>query len=78
MSLEDLRRMGLLRDEDDVAPVAAHVAPRVALTVATALVALVGCVAMVFGDGGAVTWVGVVAFLAGLFAFIAVNLRAVR
>lgn len=75
MSLEDLRRMGLLKSDADrdVAPPSLHL-PTV---LATAGLAIGGCAAMWFGDGGVWLVVGLLAFVTGLFGFIAVNLRGV-
>lgn len=77
MSLEDLRRMGLLREgasETDPGPRSGVSLPAM---LGTAAVAIAGAAAMVLGDGGALTWIGIVAFLAGLFGFIWVNVRGV-
>ena len=46
--------------------------------IGTALVAIAGCFGMVIGDGSPMTWLGILAFLAGLFGFIATNLMGVR
>lgn len=78
MSLEDLRKMGLLRDEAEWG----HRMPRSAVSAPSALGAAMlgvgGCAAMVLGDGGTITWLGLVACFAGLFSFIAASLRGVK
>ncbi len=77
MSLEGLRKMGLLRAEHhwngDHQP--SRVATKTVLIAAG--LALAACAAMVLGNGGWLTWLGIVGFLVALFLFIAVNLRGI-
>jgi len=72
MSIEDLRRLGVLVEngETEVEP-----ASRVDLRwfVASGLLGLASCVVMALGNGGVWTWIGLGVFLASLGVFIKVN-----
>jgi hypothetical protein len=76
VSLEHLRSMGLLRDEAQWGG-RQRSGVAVSALVAAAAVCAAGCVAIALGDGGRTTWLGVAAFLIGLFWFLGVNLRGV-
>ncbi len=74
MSLEDLKSMGLLREETQ-----SRLEGRVSvlyLSGATVVV-LVACGMMIVGDGNALTGWGIALFLLGFFALIGANLRGV-
>lgn len=77
MSLEDLRNMGLLRPETAWDGRHQPTGVVVPLMSAAAVLGAAGCVAIALGNGGLITWLGVGAFLAGLFGFIGVNLRGI-
>jgi hypothetical protein len=77
MSLEHLRVMGLLRDEATWDGRIQRSGVVVSEMLAAAAVCAGGCVAIALGDGGRITWLGIAAFLIGLFFFLAVNLRGV-
>jgi hypothetical protein len=77
MSLEDLKRMGLLQQEIEEGAAPPRTSVSIMAFLATTVLSLVGCAGMVVGDGGTLTWLGIAAFAGGLFGFIAVNLRGV-
>jgi hypothetical protein len=77
VSLKDLDDMGLLRPKAqwDGQPLPSGV-PLWALGV-TAALEVTACVAIALGDGGWITWIGVTAYLAGLFGFVGANIVGV-
>jgi hypothetical protein len=77
MSLEHLRSMGLLRDEEEWDGRHQPTGVVVSVLLAAALVCTAGCVAIALGDGGRVTWLGVAGFLVGLFGVLGINLHGV-
>ena len=78
MSLETLNNMGFLRDKDEWGGKVQRSAVSRPVTVVAALLGAGGCVAMAVGNGGALTWLGLLAYFAGLFSFIAASLRGVK
>jgi hypothetical protein len=77
MSLKDLGNMGLLRPEaqwEGEAPPTGVSLPALA---AAAALGVAACAAIAIGDGGWITWLGVGAYLTGLFCFIGVNILGV-
>ena len=76
MSLEDLRRMEFLREEEEWDSSNHRSNVQLTKVAPTVVVGLAGCVALALGNGGWITWLGLSAFLAGLIGFIAVNIGA--
>ncbi|MCP3904412.1 MAG: hypothetical protein GY715_12355 [Planctomycetes bacterium] len=78
MSLDELRKHGSLLDEEQWSGENHRSNIRIGWFAAAVVVGLAGCAAIALGDGGWLTWIGIVAFLAGLFTFIAVNILAIE
>lgn len=78
MSLEDLRKMGFLRDEEEWDGLARRSAVSAPSALLAAALGAGGCAAMLLGDGALMTWLGLLAYFAGLFLFIAASLHGVR
>ena len=77
MSVTDLKKLGLLRPESEWSGKGVG---RSAYPLRTALfgaLGLGGCIAMVFGDGGGWTWIGLAVFMVMLTLFVIVNVQAV-
>jgi len=77
MSLTDLRKLDLLRPETEWSGQVPKSAVRTLSAAAAALLGGAGCVAMVIGDGGLWTWLGLTAFGVALAVFTAVNVLAI-
>ena len=77
MSLSDLRKLDLLRPETQWSGRVPRANVNVPLAVVSAAMGIGGCVAMGFGDGGVVTWLGLGSFCVSLAIFMAVNLLAI-
>ena len=78
MSLSDLRKMNLLKPEqgwNGRMPRSAVSGPRALLWL---IVAILGCVLMVLGNGDLLTWVGLALFGIALWRFVALSLRSIR
>ncbi len=70
MSLKDLEKMGLLKPEKEwvQGELTSTASPRLLLIIS--IVAVVGCVVIAVGNGGLWTWIGIIAFLTSLTAFV--------
>lgn len=77
MSLEDLRRMRLLRDEREWGEDRPATYIQGAPFVTALLGAIAACVLLVVGDGSWLTWVGLLLFFATLAWFLWLNIRGV-
>ena len=77
MSVSDLKKLGLLRKESDWD--AKHTRSFVPLFtwLVTAVSAIAGCVMLVLGDGGPVTWIGLVVFSVAMVGFVSMNISSV-
>lgn len=78
MSLSDLRKMGLLKAESAWSSRIPRSSVPAVLAGVCLVAAVAGCTMMVLGDGGAMTWVGLAIFGAGLGVFTWLNVRSVR
>ena len=77
MSLSDLRKLDLLRPETEWSGDLPRSTVHATLAMASALLGAGGCVGMMMGDGGVVTWFGLAAFGVALAVFTAVNVLAI-
>ncbi|MCH2134201.1 MAG: hypothetical protein MK116_10665 [Phycisphaerales bacterium] len=77
MSLSDLKKMQLLRPEEEWSgsPQRSDVQPLLAMI--TAAIGILGCILMIVGDGRSLTWIGLLLFSVALGTFTWVNLRGV-
>jgi tryptophan-rich sensory protein len=78
MSIRDLRKMGLLKPESDWKDRLPRSRVSVVWAVLWTTIAITGCVFMVQGDGGSMTWVGLACFVVALCAFVRLNINSVR
>jgi hypothetical protein len=78
MSLSDLRKMGLLKPENEWTSQLPH-SPVSGIAATTwMLLAAAGCTGMALGDGGRWTWIGLGAFAVALVFFVTLNIRSVH
>ena len=77
MSLTDLRKLKLLRPENEWTGRVPRSSVNGLAAVGTAGAGVGGCVLMVFGDGAALTWLGLMLFGAALVLFTVVNVAAI-
>ena len=77
MSVSDLKKLGLLRKESDWD--AKHTRSFVPLIMwlVTAVSAIAGCIMLVLGDGGVITWIGLVVFSIAMVGFVLMNIASV-
>mgnify|MGYP000017640185 FL=1 len=78
MSIRDLRKMGLLKPESEWTDRLPRSNVSVVGTIAWTTTALVGCVLMVQGNGGTMTWIGLACFVAALCGFVRLNIQSVQ
>ena len=70
MSLKDLEKMGLLKPEKEwVQGELTSTLPPTLLAIIT-VIGILGCITIGFGNGGFWTWIGIIAFLTALVAFV--------
>jgi hypothetical protein len=77
MSLKDLRKLGLLRPETEWSGRVPRTTVRSVSAGASAILGGAGCMAMVVGDGGLWTWLGLAGFGVALLVFTIVNVQAI-
>ncbi|MCP4757968.1 MAG: hypothetical protein GY894_05900 [Planctomycetes bacterium] len=77
MSIRDLRKMGLLKPESGWADRLPRSSVRGLLALVWFLLAIGGCVLMVYGDGHYWTWIGLGGFAVALIGFIRQNITSV-
>jgi amino acid transporter len=78
MSVSDLQKLGLLRPESEWDPKHTRsFVPRL-LWMCLVTLGIGGCVMLTLGDGGAVSWIGLLIFLVSLFFFVLLNMRSVN
>ena len=77
MSLTDLRKLDLLRPEEEWSGRTPRSTVHVSLAGVAAAMGLGSCVLMALGDGGVPTWIGIAVFSVALVAFTIVNVRAI-
>jgi hypothetical protein len=77
MSIRDLRKLGLLKPESEWTDRLPGSNVIGFLAFFWTILAIGGCVLMVFGDGGGWTWVGLGSFAAALVGFIRQNITSV-
>ena len=77
MSVSDLKKLGLLRPESEWSGKGLGRSAYPWRTAFFGLLGLAGCAAMVLGDGGALTWIGLACFMVMLALFVIVNMCAV-
>jgi membrane protein implicated in regulation of membrane protease activity len=70
--------MGLLRPEQEWTERVPRSSVHTIMAVVWFLLAGTGCVLMVIGDGGTMTWIGLVCFTIALGGFVHLNIRSVR
>ena len=78
MSIRDLRKMGLLKPESEWTERLPRSSVSVVWAVAWTIIALAGCVLMVQGNGGTMTWVGLTCFVVALGGFVRLNIQSVQ
>ena len=77
MSVSDLKKLGLLRRESDWDTTHTRSFVPLITWLVTALSAIAGCVMLVFGNGGVVTWIGLVIFSVAMVVFVFMNISSV-
>ena len=77
MSVSDLKKLGLLRPESEWSGKGVGRSAYPLRTALFGVLGLAGCGAMVVGDGGMWTWIGLAVFMLMLALFVFVNVRAV-
>jgi hypothetical protein len=70
--------MGLLKPESQWQDRAPRSSVPVCWTVLWTALAIIGCVLMVRGDGGGLTWIGLAGFVVALFGFVRLNIGSVQ
>lgn len=78
MSIRDLRKMGLLKPESEWKDRVPRSRVSSCWAVLWTVLAVVGCVLMVQGDGDAMTWIGLACFVVALCGFVRLNIVSVR
>jgi len=78
MSIRDLRKMGLLKPESEWKERVPRSSVSSCWTVLWTALAIAGCVLMIQGDGGALTWIGLAGFVVALCGFVRLNIVAVK
>jgi tryptophan-rich sensory protein len=78
MSIRDLRKMGLLKPESEWTERLPRSNVSVVWTIVWTTIALAGCVLMVQGNGGTMTWVGLICFVVALGSFVRLNIQSVQ
>ncbi len=78
MSIRDLRKMGLLRPEQEWTERVPRSSVHSVFAAGWLILAITSCVLMVAGDGGTMTWFGVVGFAIALTGFVHLNIKSVR
>lgn len=78
MSLESLEQDGILLPREQWGKADLHTTVNKPRLIALGVVAVAGCGLMLWGDGNAWTWIGLMLFLADLFAFTAFSMQAIR
>lgn len=78
MTLESLEQDGILLPRDEWGTKDLHTTVNKPRLIALGVAAVVACGLMLWGDGNVWTWLGLVVFLADLFAFTAMSMRAIR
>lgn len=77
MSIRDLRKMGLLKPESEWTSKLPKSSVSIGWTIVWTSLAITGCVLMVQGDGGLMTWVGLTCFVVALVAFVRLSITSV-
>lgn len=78
MSIRDLRKMGLLKPEPQWEDRVPRSSVSACWTVVWTALAIIGCVLMVRGDGGTLTWLGLICFVVALCGFVRLNICSVK
>jgi hypothetical protein len=78
MSIRDLRKMGLLRPEQEWTERVPRSSVNSVYAAGWLILAIISCALMIAGDGGTMTWFGVVGFATALAGFVHLNIRSVR
>ena len=78
MSIRDLRKMGLLRPEEEWTESVPRSSVHSVFAAGWLILAITSCALMVVGDGGTMTWFGVVGFSIALAGFVHLNIKSVR
>ncbi len=77
MSLSDLEKMKLLRPREEWSGRSERSLVQPLAAAGVALLGVMGCILMIVGDGGRMTWVGLLMFTVALGAFTWINLRGI-
>jgi len=78
MSVSDLQKLGLLRKESDWdAKHMRSVVPR-PLWISLVFLSISGCVMLSLGDGGVITWIGLLIFSVSMLSFVWMNIASVN
>ena len=77
MSLSDLKKMQLLRPEEEWSGKPDRSKVNRLLAMLSGAASVGGCLMMAMGDGHALTWYGLLVFAIGMGIFVAVNIRGV-
>ena len=78
MSLSDLKKMKLLRPEEEWTGAPQRSTVQVVYAAIAGAVGIAGCVLMTVGNGQVLTWIGLLMFAVALGTFTWVNLRGVQ
>jgi hypothetical protein len=78
MSLESLEQDGILLPREEWGTADLHTTVNKPRLIALGVAAAVSCALMLWGDGNAWTWAGLVLFLADLFAFTWFSVLAIQ
>ena len=78
MSVSDLQKLGLLRPESDWDPKHTRSFVPLFIWLIMAVMAIGGCVMLVLGDGGILTWIGLGVFSIALIGFVLMNIASVN
>ena len=77
MSVSDLKKLGLLRPESDWDPKHTRSYVPLLIWLVMSTMAIGGCVMLVLGDGGLITWIGLAVFSIALVGFVLMNISSV-